>query len=134
MFTTIRTFRTFRRSIMIKIAAIQMCSSHIVDKNLLTAANLIEEAAKNDAKLIVLPEMFAIMGLASTDKITEKEPLGKGKIQAFLSDQAKKNRTWIVGGTIPIECEDMTKYIYLMLHFLKKKHIENLIPRNPVMN
>ena len=108
---------------MIKIAAIQMCSSHIVDKNLLTAANLIEEAAKNDAKLIVLPEMFAIMGLASTDKITEKEPLGKGKIQAFLSDQAKKNRTWIVGGTIPIECEDKKKIRAASLVFDDKGNI-----------
>ncbi len=94
---------------MIKIAAIQMCSSHIVDKNLQTAANLIEEAAKSDAKLIVMPEMFAIMGLSANDKVTEKEPFGKGKIQSFLSDQAKKNCIWIVGGTIPIECENKKK-------------------------
>ncbi|OGT38904.1 MAG: acyltransferase [Gammaproteobacteria bacterium RIFCSPHIGHO2_12_FULL_38_14] len=92
-----------------KIAAIQMCSSHIVDKNLLTAANLIEEATKKDAKLIVLPEMFAVMGRTSADKVTEKEPFRKGKIQSFLSDQAKKNKIWIVGGTIPIECENKNK-------------------------
>ena len=68
-----------------KIAAIQMCSSHLVDENLNTAANLISEAAKNHAKLIVLPEMFAIMGQGAADKVTVKENFGHGKIQSFLS-------------------------------------------------
>jgi nitrilase len=44
-----------------KIAAIQMSSTDNVDENLQTAARLIEEALNNGAKLIVLPEMFAIM-------------------------------------------------------------------------
>lgn len=92
---------------MTKIAAIQMCSSHIVDENLTTAAQLIKEASVNHAKLVVLPEMFAIMG--STDKVNVKEPFGNGKIQSFLSSQAKNNRVWIVGGTIPIECKNEKK-------------------------
>lgn len=92
-----------------KIAAIQMCSSHLVDENLTTAANLISEAAKNQAKLIVLPEMFAIMGQGAEDKVTVKETFGYGKIQSFLSEQAKKHSVWIVGGTIPIACKDETK-------------------------
>ena len=87
---------------MTKVAAIQMCSSHIVDENLQTASRLIKEASINNAKLVVLPEMFAIMGLTSNDKVTVKESLGKGKIQSFLSEQAKNNQIWIVGGTIPI--------------------------------
>ena len=94
---------------MTKIAAIQMCSSHIVDENLRTAAKLIKEASTNDAKLVVLPEMFAIMGLSSNDKVKAKESFGQGKIQSFLSDQAKNNKVWIVGGTIPIECENENK-------------------------
>lgn len=94
---------------MTKIAAVQMCSSHIVDENLLTASRLIKEASVNHAKLIVLPEMFAIMGLSSHDKVKVKEPFGNGKIQSFLSDQAKNNKIWIVGGTIPIECENENK-------------------------
>lgn len=94
---------------MTKMAAIQMCSSHIVDENLLTASRLIKEASVNNAKLVVLPEMFAIMGLSSHDKVKVKEPFGNGKIQSFLSDQAKNNKIWIVGGTIPIECENENK-------------------------
>jgi deaminated glutathione amidase len=106
-----------------KIAAIQMCSSHVVDENLLTAKNLIEEAAKNDAKLVVLPEMFAVMGISSTDKVVEKEIFGKGKIQSFLSEQAKKNCIWIVGGTIPIECDDSKKVRAASLVFDDKGNI-----------
>jgi len=92
-----------------KVAAIQMCSSHLVEENLSTASSLILEAANNGAKLIVLPEMFAIMGLNPNDKVTVREPLGKGIIQSFLSDQAKKNDVWIIGGTIPIECDNNNK-------------------------
>ncbi|HLB56761.1 MAG TPA: carbon-nitrogen hydrolase family protein [Coxiellaceae bacterium] len=97
------------RNITKKIAAIQMCSSHVVDENLATAAKLIAEAAKNQAQLIVLPEMFAIMGKKPTDKVDVKEKYGSGKIQNFLSQQAKMHNTWIVGGTIPIACEDEKK-------------------------
>lgn len=92
-----------------KIAAIQMCSSTSVDENLETARILIEEAARNGAQLIVLPEMFAIMGDHVSTKLSVKEPFGHGKIQSFLSAQAKINRVWIIGGTIPIECDDEAK-------------------------
>jgi len=84
-----------------KIAAIQMCSSHIFDENLKIAEKLVVEAAKNNAKLIVLPEMFAMMGLAAGDKVSAKETFGSGRIQSFLSEQSNKNDVWIVGGTIP---------------------------------
>ena len=85
-----------------KVAAIQMCSSADVDENLRSAEYWIEEAASNGARLIVLPEMFAIMGIHKTDKVAVQESFGHGKIQQFLSEQARKYRVWIVGGTIPI--------------------------------
>ena len=86
-----------------KVAAIQMCSSHHVNENLKSAEQLIAQAASNQAKLIVLPEMFAVIGLTANDKVLVKEPYGEGEIQRFLSAQAKKHNVWIVGGTIPIE-------------------------------
>lgn len=92
-----------------KVAAIQMCSTHIVDENLAMASSMIEEAARNSAKLVVLPEMFAIMGLKPTDKVDVKEELDNGKIQSFLSSEAKRNNVYIVGGTIPIACENENK-------------------------
>ena len=94
---------------MSKVAAIQMCSSHQIETNLKTAEKLIEKAAQNGASLLVLPEMFAIMGLTPQDKIQVKESFGKGIIQDFLAHQAQKNNVWIVGGTIPIACKSKNK-------------------------
>lgn len=91
------------------IAAIQMCSTDIVNENLSAAKLLIAEAAKNNANMVVLPEMFAIMGKTPQDKVLVKEKFGSGLIQDFLSEQAKLNNIWIVGGTIPIECENANK-------------------------
>jgi nitrilase len=85
-----------------KVAAIQMCSSDNVDDNLTSAAVLVKQAASQGAQLIVLPEMFALMTPSTTLKLALKEPLGQGKIQQFLAEQAKALHVWIVGGTTPI--------------------------------
>lgn len=98
-----------RKTMQATIAAIQMCSSHIVENNLATAGRFIAEAASNKAKIVVLPEMFAIMGKAATDKVRIREVFGKGKIQDFLAQHARDYKLWIVGGTIPIACDDETK-------------------------
>jgi len=92
-----------------KIAAIQLCSSDNVDKNLTVVASLIAEAAQEGAVLCVLPEMFAIIGNNASDKVSAKEVFSSGKIQDFLSAQAKKFNIWIVGGTIPIVCDQPEK-------------------------
>lgn len=94
---------------MTKIAAIQMCSSHNIQENLQTAANLITQAASAGAKLVVLPEMFAIMGIVASDKVAAKEKIGHGPIQNFLSEQSKRHNIWIVGGTIPIETDEAAR-------------------------
>lgn len=91
------------------IAAIQMCSSDNVDENLKSAERLMQAAANNGAQLIVLPEMFAIIGKKDADKLAVQEKYGAGKIQDFLSSQAKKLNAWIVGGTIPISCDNKNK-------------------------
>jgi predicted amidohydrolase len=92
------------------IAAIQMCSSGNVDDNLVAAKKLIQQAAAKGAKLLVLPENFAVIGNAdSLNKLDAKEKFGSGKIQSFLSEQAKQNKVWIVGGTIPVACDDNQK-------------------------
>lgn len=92
-----------------KVAAIQMCSSLSVEENLKSAGKLIEAAAKKGAELIVLPEMFPIVGTGAEDKIYIAESPGVGPIQDFLSEQASKNNVWIVGGTIPIRTENKLK-------------------------
>lgn len=85
------------------VAAIQMASGPNVKANLEEAERLIKTAVQQDAKLVVLPENFAIMGLSEMDKVAIAETPGEGPIQLFLSQQARKHEIWIVGGTIPIE-------------------------------
>ncbi len=86
----------------VKMAAIQMASGPQVSANLSEAERLIEIAVNQGAKLVVLPEYFAIMGLKETDKIKVREDEGQGKIQDFLSNTAKKHKIWIIGGSIPL--------------------------------
>ena len=86
----------------IKIAAIQMASGPQVSANLNEAERLIEVAANQGAKLVALPEYFAIMGLKETDKVAVREEEGKGPIQAFLSKMAKKHKIWLIGGSVPL--------------------------------
>lgn len=96
---------------MTTVAAIQMCSSKNVFDNLAQAAILIAQAAATGAKLIALPEMFAIMGEEHTDKVGVKEQYGFGPIQDFLAAQAKQHQLWIVAGTIPIASETDLKRV-----------------------
>lgn len=93
----------------VKIAGIQMASGPSVAANLSEAERLIKIAAEQGAKLIVLPEYFAIMGVKDTDKVKAAEQEGSGQIQQFLSAIAKKRDVWIVAGSIPIQSESKGK-------------------------
>ena len=90
---------------MTKIAAIQMASGPNVSANLIEVGRQISNAAQAGAKLIVLPESFAIMGLHDADQVKVAESEGTGPIQDFLSEQAKTNKIWLVAGTIPLKLE-----------------------------
>lgn len=94
---------------MTKVAAIQMASGPNVSANLIEAERLIAMAADAGAQLVVLPENFAIMGMAEEDKVLISEPDGHGAIQEFLAEQAAKRGVWLVAGTIPLQAEDDNK-------------------------
>lgn len=94
---------------MTKVAAIQMCSSDNLEENLKQAEVLIKRASQNGAKLVVLPEMFPLIGAKPSDKVAIKEEYGHGKIQNFLATQAAKYKIWVVGGTIPIATPNSNK-------------------------
>jgi deaminated glutathione amidase len=83
-------------------AAIQMASSPNVSSNLVEAKRLIEIAAKQGAKIVVLPEYFCIMGVKDFDKVTIREKLNEGPIQSFLAKTAKQFKIWIIAGSVPI--------------------------------
>ena len=85
-----------------RIAAIQMASGPNVEGNLHEAGRLVAMAAEQGAKLVALPEYFAIMGMRDRDKVAVREAEGKGAIQQFLSATAKKHKIWLVGGSVPL--------------------------------
>jgi nitrilase len=80
-----------------------MASSPNIGANLLEAERLIAEAVNRHARLVVLPENFALMGNSERDKVAAREKPGSGAIQTFLSEQAARHGIWLVGGTIPLE-------------------------------
>lgn len=94
---------TARRPEITRIAAIQMASGPNVEGNLNEASRLIAIAAGQGAKLVALPENFAIMGTTDLDKLAVRERPGEGPIQHFLSSMAKRHEIWLVGGSIPLE-------------------------------
>jgi predicted amidohydrolase len=85
-----------------RVAAVQMVSGTRVEDNLGTAATLIEEAVGTGAQLVALPEYFCLMGQHDTDKVALREADGRGPIQDFLAEQARRHRIWLVGGTLPL--------------------------------
>ncbi len=100
-----------------KVAAVQMASGPNVAGNLEEARRLIEKAAEQGARLVVLPEYFPIMGMTDTDKIAVREQPGNGVIQSFLSEAARKHKIWLVGGSIPLAASVPNKVLNSCLVF-----------------
>jgi len=122
-----------------KVAAVQMASGPNVSGNLSEARRLIEKAVEQGARLVVLPEYFPIMGLSETDKVKVREQPGNGVIQSFLSETARKNKIWLVGGSIPLVAGSPDKVLNTCLVFdengeqvarYDKIHLFNLVLGN----
>ena len=84
------------------IAALQTVSTPDVGRNLDTARRLIEQAARAGAALVALPEYFCLMGMSDRDKLAVAETPGEGPIQKALSDAAREQGVWVIGGTLPL--------------------------------
>lgn len=89
-----------------KVALLQMVSGPQWPDNQAQARGLLQEAARQGAELAVLPEYFCLIGQHDADKLAVAETAGTGPIQAFLSQQAQALGLWLVGGTVPLRCED----------------------------
>jgi predicted amidohydrolase len=85
-----------------KVAAIQMVSTAVVQENLQQARTLLQQAAEQGAELAVLPEYFCLIGQHDADKLAIQEPFGSGPIQQFLADTARALGLWLVAGTLPL--------------------------------
>lgn len=86
----------------LRVAAVQMASGPHVEANLREAGRLVEIAVDQGARLIALPEFFALMGLDERDKVKVREEPGNGPIQAFLAETARQHGIWLVGGSVPL--------------------------------
>ncbi|HIF74319.1 MAG TPA: carbon-nitrogen hydrolase family protein [Porticoccaceae bacterium] len=85
-----------------KVSAIQMVSTANIDENLNTAARLIAKAVEGGARLVLLPEVFAVLEGGPMRQFGEIEGDPEAQLQNFLSQQASKHQVIIVGGTIPL--------------------------------
>lgn len=85
----------------VRVGAIQMVSTHDVDANLKTAEQWIAQAAAQGAKMVVLPENFAVLDSDNLYQWGEQER-HSALFSGFLSQQAKQHQIHIVGGTIPM--------------------------------
>ena len=93
----------------LRIAAVQMASGPNAPANLQEAGRLIEMAAAQGARLVALPEYFAIMGMKDTDKVRVREKEGDGPIQEFLSETARRLRIWLIGTSVPMQSPSAAK-------------------------
>jgi deaminated glutathione amidase len=85
-----------------KVAVLQMISTASVDDNLQTAARLIAQAADAGAKLVLLPENFAVLEGGPLVQFAEMEGDEHAPLQNFLAEQSRTHQLTIVGGTIPL--------------------------------
>jgi nitrilase len=89
-----------------RVAAIQMTSGSDVAENLRRARDLVARAAEAGASLALLPENFGLMALHAADKVAAREPDGEGAQQAFLAEVARDHRLYVIGGSVPLACDD----------------------------
>lgn len=82
-----------------KVALIQLASTDDKGYNLAHARDMIAEAAKDGTDIVCLPEMFCCE-YRNKSFIANQEPYG-GDACRMLSDAARENGVWLIGGSIP---------------------------------
>jgi nitrilase len=93
------------------VAVVQLVSGLNVEANLLEAAQQIERASAAGAKLVMLPESFAVFGDPQMLEHGVTASQAKKGLRLWLSKHAKANKIWLIGGTIPCQdgVQDFTK-------------------------
>lgn len=94
---------------MFQAATVQMTSGPEVDTNLAVAEVFIEDAVQAGARLVVLPENFALMPRHDAQRLAARETPGSGPIQDFLARTANRHGIVLVGGTVPLATSDPSR-------------------------
>ena len=84
---------------MVKIGIVQMQTSENKEMNINKAKEGIEEVVKKGAEIVILPEIFN--SPYDTKKFREYSEEKNGRTWSFLSSIAKKNKIYLIGGSIP---------------------------------
>lgn len=99
----------------VKLAAVQMVSTPDVDENFSVARRLIDDAVRQGAQMVLLPEYWPIMGMKESDKVAHAEQLDAGPIQEFMSEVSREHRIWLIGGTLPMVAPEADKVLNTMM-------------------
>ena len=88
------------------VAAIQMVSGSDIDRNLRVAERLIHEAVQAGARLVLLPENFALFESKLLFQLAAEEAK-TGRINGWLSELAKSLQVWLFAGSFPVLSETL---------------------------
>ena len=92
-----------------RVAAVQTVSGTDVAANLAAIAPLVDDAVRQGAELVLLPEYFGIFGARATDKVAVRETDREGMQQAWLARLAHDHGIFVVGGSVPVAVADPTR-------------------------
>lgn len=88
------------------VAAVQMSSQADVTENLRVVCKRIDEAVRQGARLVVLPENFAFMGSNDEKRAVAESLEDPGPILRALATAATQSKAWIIGGGMPTRSPD----------------------------
>jgi nitrilase len=91
-----------------KVAVAQMTSGKDHVENFTIAESLVVKAAKQDAKLILLPEMFACIGITNQSELAHNF-FTTEKLELLIGRWAKANSIYIVAGSLPFSSPTKSK-------------------------
>ncbi len=84
------------------VAVVQLVSTADIQRNIRATQALISQAADAGAKLILLPENFAVLDGGPLSQYAEREGDVTALLQGFLCEQAKSQQVYLVAGTMPM--------------------------------
>lgn len=86
---------------MAKVAVAQMLSGENLEFNLAEVERLAEDAAANNAELILFPENLALLDSKALIELA-KEDQKSQVITGFLEGLARRLKLWIIAGSVPV--------------------------------
>jgi predicted amidohydrolase len=98
------------------LAAVQITTGPDVEKNLLLAEQEIKKAAQQGANIIALPEVFACYDSQQYLALGQQEISELGNLRSRMSNWAKTNNVYLIGGTIPV-LDPETSKVYPRCYF-----------------